>query len=366
MAIIKEMQFNDGEGIDYADFNNLQKYLRSEMWDSVVGPIARVVESDVYPSTSHLYCMGNAGHPTYDGTGRDFGNAAGTIIQKVTAGVPTGDTPLYLPYHLATDEIFTAVGALAANSSGSDRYDTIQVKIDAVEDGSESRDFKDATTLALSTTTPNKKYNTRLTASIKSGATEQAPDAGYVKWAVIKVPNGATNLTRANIYDYRMPVGLHVVDVFGRDCRYTASEWTLIDGIAIAAPASTARTAYAIPRYPSGLGSRLVRVGLTGNKYGTPVLSIVQQSLTILGIGIGESTICSVPAATYSHGAYGEMDLLASPGTIPPIWADGSPSPTAQAYTTTRPNVAFKFTSSSTGTPNNDALGFVRFYFAAG
>jgi hypothetical protein len=234
MAIeIKDVLFNDGEGLDYNDLNNIQRYERARFYDLFLGQMMRgtVGGSDVLSTcaarasidATQLYAHG------WGGAAKIFSNGAGGpnlqlknfsgLIATYGGGALTGLAPQVLPYHLDNEEVNPT---FAAADPTNPRWDLVQIKINAEAGGtSTTRDFQDAFTGALTSTSFNKRFGSSITWNVKTGTpagspTVPTPDAGFFRlWAVfipaafgsnpILIDTGSTlNCPR----DYRLPMSL--------------------------------------------------------------------------------------------------------------------------------------------------------------
>lgn len=212
----KRVLFNDGEGITVADFNALQTRLQSMVLDGVLSWMGRISDfdgTDLGASDDHLFCVGNSGAPYAGGSNRQTKFLGGPIFQRVDSGMPDGAAPQLLMYYLDDNE----AGVTHAAPSVNPRFDLISVKLELEDADSESRDFKDAVTGALSSQTLDKSSRVAATITVTQGAEAAAPvepalPAGHVKLAAIKVPTAAVVIDPlTNIRDYRMPIGSRVI-----------------------------------------------------------------------------------------------------------------------------------------------------------
>lgn len=231
MAIHKEVLFNNGEGLVHTDLNNLQGYIRSQIFDTL-GQVARLglggIE-DQYrlPSASYCYAIGAGGAPTaiggsfYGGSGRTMKNRAGVIFQMIgdatdqDPGTPSGDSPEFLAYHVEEDELETT---FAANASGSDRIDLVCIKLDVVTGDPQTRDIEDATTRVVTTESLYKQSQVRLVKTVVQGTpagspVEPAVPSGFVRLAAAYITNGLTDLVANLLRDHRIPIGIKFIDV---------------------------------------------------------------------------------------------------------------------------------------------------------
>lgn len=322
MPLIKEVQFFDGEALDFNDLNNSERYLRSQVFDSVLGSMSWGAnwEHSVYPETTWVYALRGAGMAYYYGSaGVSMATNPGLVAIAVVNGVSaTGDdVNLIGAFHAGQQYAF------AANSTIPVRWDILQARVLNVSDGAETRDFKDATTGVLSSVSFNKKRTPTLTVSVKAGTVdgvEPTPDAGYIKLAAIRLNTGyAGGTARPNdVRDYRMPMGATSTRVTGRNWAITSGTWaTSAELITAPATAAEARASAVV----GGHHRRLMKIGLARNKIAgsTAAVSLreVNQSSTL------SSAVLTLTASLMSATgfAYEEYSLTSDV----PIWANGKP-----------------------------------------
>jgi hypothetical protein len=203
-----------------------------------------------------------------------------------------------------------AAYTLDANTSGAVyRRDILQVWIDAESTiGSESRDFEDAATRALSTQSFNKRRVRTVTISVKKGsdqasealadANEPAADAGYVKIFSFLVDNaGACAAAKRKRY------------TIGYRIRRTTPQWHGAAGGGTGATVNvgTGRVD------PSGAGSWLIP--LSGLSVGDRI-----DELTLLGSDLGGSLTLSLVKI---DGADGSRDVVDGPSPSSGGWGAG-------------------------------------------
>jgi hypothetical protein len=223
MAIIKEVLFNDGEGIDHTDFNDLQRFLRSQFLDMGMAQIGRgsdgllggaIGSISNYPGVLGDHCAPSVA------SGMTIDVAAGMLMQStMPGGVPSGDDALVLSFWVGNGVLDTVH---AAADPTNPRWDLVSIELSYADGDTESRDFQDASTLALSTTTPNKRRNVVCTKTVTQGTPAATPTipatpSGDVPLYAVYIPAAAVTLLNANIFDYRLPAGRFVVDCYAYD-----------------------------------------------------------------------------------------------------------------------------------------------------
>lgn len=373
MAKIKETLYNDGESLDYTDLNEMQRFMRSQLFDSVLGSMAwnnTAWEHSTYPDVSQIYALRAGGEAYYAGSGGvSIAVNPGLLAIATVAswgGVLSGsgdDVNLISAYY--EGGLFT----FGANATGNPRWDILQATIANVEGGAETRDFS-TTGGVLSSQSLNKTRTATITVSVKAGTAaaspvEPTPDAGYVKLAAIRLNDGYAGGTARpdDLRDYRIPLGASAEKVIGRNMARTGT-WadTGTTPIGIIVPASV-QSAYAVP-VQSSVNRRLMRVGLAREKIASSTGAVLLGRLDYAGIWTSISTLtASLMVATGV--AYEEYSLAADA----PVWSNGrggrniAQLESIAAVDDADSTLALAFTSDGT---RQDALLWARFIFAGG
>lgn len=247
----KRVLYNDGEGVTYVDLNDSQTYLEARIYDqileSLVGSVANSGTQDAdlngqrgANAPTHLaYCLhGGSAYLRQGTTNAKLQISPGVLIQKIASS--TGDSPTFLAYTFAgTEEV-----AIANGNATNPRVDILQMKLELISSDTQTRDFKDATTGVVTSTTMSKKKRVQCTLSVKQGTpaaspTYPDPDPGYV--AVAGVVVGATWAAASGfifgedtagavavVHDQRMPLN---VQAYHSD----AALWKLISNWSLSA-----------------------------------------------------------------------------------------------------------------------------------
>lgn len=232
----KEVFWNDGEGLTHGDLNDAERFLLAKIYDQILTqPIGSLLaqsggsdlefgaQNSTEVATTHAYCLSPGRAYLRKGTAvNKIQIAPGTLLQKV--GTSDGSEPKFLAFtFLGTEEVTISNG-----DATNPRCDLIQMKLEVVESDSQTRDFKDATTGVITSTTMNKKRRVQCTLSVKAGTpaatpTVPDPDSGYVGVAFVQVnatytSGGAASYgveylesnstTTLCIHDLRMPVSV--------------------------------------------------------------------------------------------------------------------------------------------------------------
>lgn len=170
----KTILFNDGEGVDHGDLNKLALAATQRAWEwpaynDLLPHLAVVPTSpdSAFEGATNLatmvFCKGGGPRMVISGLSVSFG--AGFLGVYTGTGPPSAlDPKMRWAYTTTVLDV-----ALSAAPAGQKRFDAIVLDIAESNSDTESRDFKDATTGALSTTTPNKRTKLAGSFSIVSG-----------------------------------------------------------------------------------------------------------------------------------------------------------------------------------------------------
>lgn len=355
----KQVYFNDGEGLVHTDLRDVQMMLESKIWDQIVhnqmGALG-LAPADFgigYNGNDHVfggadgtdhhttraYCLNpGAAFLKQGSTNAKIAIAPGVLLQKI--GTITGDDPKCIAYTFTGAEEWTLTNGDATNP----RVDLLQMKLEYVLGDSQSRDFEDATTRIVTTTSMSKKRRVQCTLLVKTGTPGASPaipavDAGYVPVGMVMVGNGWTTagnapifgedtvaLNNAVVHDQRMPVKI-------RAYRCPASQFILVTGWTYAVATGMANWTNATnelnavcPHTPNG---RLIGVQVT---FLTGVGGLTGQ--TLAKRSVGPTTIAVSSRATLANQTPSNMtsDCVSfqtfeanhSPSAGPIITASGS------------------------------------------
>lgn len=209
MAILKEVFFNDGEALDTADLNNLQRFHNALLSDGAVGGLAGP-DSVETPESGHFYAISNGAAAFARAGAREVGFAEGLGGISTSATI-TGDAPKFLLFYVKEADISNRTRPAPAVNP---RWDILSVSFAEATGDNESRDFKDGVTGALSTQSIPKRRRVVPTFTWTSGVenvspTEPATPPGEVKICAVLVPVAAVPFSPAamDLRDYRMPLG---------------------------------------------------------------------------------------------------------------------------------------------------------------
>jgi hypothetical protein len=230
--------YNDGEGADHADFN------RHSIWQAILESdykLAMMTRTDPDVNapwqeanfTQKLHHYHQQGCVYSNGTSMNLRNKRGLIAQWTAA--PDGTEPKLLCYFLDDDEInLTSAAADPTNP----RYDVIAVKL-VWQNVTETRDFEDASTRAITSNTPTTYKQVVMTARIITGTPAASPTipalaAGEAYYAVYRIPAAFTGTislgpTTVNEFrDFSFPIGeIKSEFVMGSAMLHVPADWTV-------------------------------------------------------------------------------------------------------------------------------------------
>jgi len=203
----RRVEFNDGEGLDPTDLNMMAKLVERNL-GVMHGP-------RLWPGAG-LRLLSGVDFALSGTEKRTVTLTAGKYLIPATPA--TEDDPSYR----VGDYAGGAFTLDARTSSGVWRRDIIQAKVDTEAAGTAtSRDFEDAASRVITTTSPNKRRLCTATLSVKKGvdqasnaladANEPAPDAGFTKVYSFLVPATGgffgDDMSEIQTWDWHAPLG---------------------------------------------------------------------------------------------------------------------------------------------------------------
>lgn len=322
----RRVQFSDGEGVDPTDFALMQQralrsladaFLYYGIYDGIDDPTTSdavaYVEGGQNLSTLAIDWASDIVMCPFPGSGMFIPNGSNNQLVSVPGPMVlvNGNPSLSLP----------GVGAPAANDANvvmcklggfalgdltftldvgdatNPRIDLIEIKVTYIDGTPTNRDFKDATTGVVTTTTPNKERWVRVTAQINKGTPSATPayptpTAGFRAITAVIVPaTSNAPIDPGNVRDLRWPLGnVDVYDVCANAMLTpvtTGNQWSYTIGGTpapqVAGPPAGTQSAYALCPF-SGNNGRLLAVGAQG----------------MAGSGSGGSWLCRFDTALLS------------------------------------------------------------------
>lgn len=204
--------YNDGEGVVFGDFNDMQRLAERRMLDYLTESF--MLHGRLSTSAPKLRPISNAISIQANGTpDLTVKVQPGAILWRPAAD-PGQPDPFTVMHNLDAVESFTVPTADGSNP----RWDIISAKVeyDPLDTGSVdavTRDFKDAITGALTSPVTDKRRRTLLTMTYTTGTpagspTEPSPPAGEEVFCRVEVATSATQIFSDNIVDKRFPAGM--------------------------------------------------------------------------------------------------------------------------------------------------------------
>lgn len=379
--IFGRVLINDGEGIDPDDLTGIGSRVLAVLWDQIVSSMLPNVPSssdpsfnDAYDPTTSLWAFAltiAGARPVIGSANNKIKITKGTLLQAI--GAPDGAEPQLLAFRFdGTDEVTIANGSVA-----NPRVDIIQMKLEYVNDTPTSRDFQDAVSRALTTTTPTKRRRVKCTLSVKQGTPAASPqyplpDTGFVAIAGVVVGTSwvaaapmldeDTTGANASIQDQRMPIGVATHAVFPLDAvafffdnaGFTLG-WHALDALGagnpaygsydVIAPGIAGTPLWATVKNAAG---RCVQVSSASRiNSGAPIISLAKFLLDATNINAGGGpsridiaflnvlkTVTAVPTRKYAsivdmeQASFGTGPVVQFNGNLgPPIWTSGRRCP---------------------------------------
>lgn len=328
--IVKEMLFSNGEGIDNADFNGLQRYLSARINDISLIPHLRGSGNEwaVTADQTQLYVLGAGAPPFAEVANRRVVCDEGALVW-VNSSVPDGSAPVVLIHWVSYADIDVTIDVGGVQ----DRYDVISVKVEEEANNAadqESRDFKDATTGVITSQSLYKKRRTKLTVQVTKGVegaspTEPATPSGFKKWCAVKVPaafNAPFTQMETYFRDYCVPADRRSSLVIPRLLErsvFTAAVATYACG-----PAG-AGEAFVIPLGlgPSGrLVGRLMRLAMKSTLSAGALVKLVRISFADLDFSPVVTVLRDLSSTFINLGVGKHVEWTADQ----PYWMSGYPT----------------------------------------
>lgn len=368
----REVLFNDGEGMVFGDFTNMQRFLRAMVLDQGIGASARLFPQDSgLPNVNSVgsYCLvPHAGSCLIkpDGAGRVITNRPGMIYQWVgsgAGGIPDGLQSNLLGYQVTFDELSST---FAANASGNPRIDALCIKLAYLDGDPTTRDFEDASSRAVTTTTFNKTRTVTLTKQVVQGTPGASPafptvPGGYVAIAYAYVPNAVTVFGEIHVWDNRLPMRVGTVRAFASS-GFTTNSWTHeAHGFKFVCGAGVGQ----IP-CPLGGDARIMQVKVYG-KYDVGS----NMSATLVAGPLGSATGPSSGAPSFGTYTLGTPPSVIATDTVfgngsyglSPVWGSGSSCGMSLLTNNSSQYLAVEFSNTS-GTYPGDFITAVDWVYA--
>jgi hypothetical protein len=401
--LYKAVLFNNGEGADVQDFNNIRGFMGARLFDQVLRAAAASPRGGVselptqrtaIATAPFLYALtGGAGYIVPGGAALQTTVRAGTIFQQV--GSPAGDEATFLPFTMA-DAAFTLTHAVG--DATNPRIDVIEVKLEYVNGDSESRIVEDPPPSGLqSVQTINKKRRVQATFQIVAGTPGATPaypslTAGFAALGAVLVPatHNAVFVAQTHYSDLRIPLGVKPARVRAGDFvveQPPDDDWTIAsDGAATdamrraAVLSSLGPTSLYVPS-PLASNQRLVGISISGRlQYSALAARLLRVDATdgaTADVVLGDlaSFLPSSATPTVNHVSMAEIETAIATtagnaknaaGLGHGAWGNGQRSGcAAEGVTVDQTTLALEL-EVTTGGADLTIVGEVVFYFADG
>lgn len=387
MPSLYDILYSDGEGAEFGDFNNSQRAIMSPIWRafSDIGRNSTGTESWSNNPTSFLAVLGAGDAQPVPNTSLALGIKLtdGMIMQRMSNTFDPADSNVLGYFVDAPGDAGTAFTHAAADPT-LPRWDLVVASLARGAGGLENRDFKDATTGALTSVSLSKRRNVQLTTQLIAGTPNASPaipavPGGTLPLYAVLVPAAYNAVfTQDQIIDYRMPLGLTVLDVYAADMWRRGSFLETGGSIALDAerafpqitvPAAGCQVAFLPPLL--GSGARLLSVGALMSPNGVTGSHQIERfrsnnNAVLFGTlvnSLGTSLLSAVSSVNTS--TFKRADTTALPnstlgGVTTPIWSSGYASPLEQGNNAFMNRVGVRWTSGTAA----DSHCLMRFVFA--
>lgn len=344
----QQVYFSDGEAIDAADFNDVQKFRDAQLNDGLLRFLSGQTAAGTGPDfelmagvtlDANMLFVLNGGNGCIEAKNTPDMNVVtgpGTVLQQLDNTIAGADAELLA----FTFKAYNTVGPFAAADATNPRNDLVQVKLEYILDPTTTRHFEDAVTRVKSSASFAVKRRVQATVSIKTGTpaatpTIPTPDAGYVPWAVVRVRAASTSILQTDIHPFQMPLrvechNIHpyqigVPDAYTNETPSGSSTWIPGGGgniVLACAAAGSGGSCYVYP--PVGWqAKRLVGVGILGSLPGSSTVKVVQATYGTASGWPDLKDLTSDFSAVFGAGTrYHQTQLLADANGYP-IWTNG-------------------------------------------
>jgi len=383
--------FSDGEGIDLTDMQSLSGTPLAVLFDQLIYELlpreAATPDLDTaFDPTTMPYAVAltvAGARPTQGSANNKIKITGGTLMQAIAAR--DGTEPKLLAYSFpGTDEVTIANG-----DPTNPRVDLVQMSLSYLN-ATSARDFQDAATRALTSTTPTTRRRVQCVLSVKQGTpaaspTYPTPDAGCVVVAGVVVGTNyaaAAGFTfddlggaTAVIHDQRMPLRVRSTSTLPANYIWvdTGSEFAIVNRFIAQRMTAAFSIDIRMPCLRVGNAGRLVEVNCTYNAPTGGSSSFLERFNASVPTTGGANPLAGANFAVGSTGmslrrtalgifqnlhapVAGPTVLAAANGMGAPVWSNGfrGPGPSPGQFDTTFPingeYLALKFTSPPVGT----------------
>lgn len=363
-------RFNDGEGLTHGDLNNIIVGATQRAWD-IPGYADLIPQAAVHAAQNYdgvfdsgvdisttVFCKG--GGPGLFATGGFDLNVGAGIFGVFAANTP----PTVLDTKMRWTTMSPGVAlTFTAAPSGQKRYDVVTLGVVDGTGGSETRDFKDATTGALSSTSVSKRNQLVGTLGIfngTAGVTPSVPNPSGLRVVALVLVNDTAIET---VWDCTQPFGpaITAMSIPGRDFMQVDG-WTegAYGSISVSA---LSRTCVLFPPMLAGDPSAKV----IGVELKTTLSTGFTAELVAHNYGYSTYTSLDTITSLITSGTEqtSKIDVRGYPSNVSavrgPYWASGDRVKRGQLNSAGR-SIGIRLTSNSAG----GTVYWVKWYFAKG
>lgn len=358
--IFTQTLISDGMELDPVDLSRLSARPLAQLFDQIVMAtypregINTISSSDVsfsavgIPYALALSVLG--GHPGQGSANNRVRIFPGTLLQAIAD--PDGTEPKLIAYTFTTEEVTIANG-----DATNPRIDLVQMKLEYLNE-TESRDFQDATTRALTSQVLAVRRRIKCTLSVKQGTPAASPaypdpDAGCCVIAGLCVGAayaGATPLdfddqagARLVLHDQRMPMNVRTWGALQRDFIYAGTDFVPTGGWYLERIANVDGNSLFIPCHRWGNNGRLVgydcqlrdQTALTSSIVRFDAGNVTDTALcgaNLNGSSSGQMSLRRVQSYQFQalHASGGPIVIANANGMGVPVWANARRAPGVQ------------------------------------
>jgi hypothetical protein len=337
MSANAEMKWNQGEGVNADDFNDARSMLLKAMDDRrFMYAASLVLDPGDYEAQ---YGLGGGTHVTEGAFTCMITTTTGS--RNVTLepgqlflGGGEGDTPDSVD---DTEAIMTGIiwpgGTVTLPASaGGDTWNLISIpRLAPLYDdgGSESRDFMDAVTRALSSQNVDKRSTAAPALVVTTGTLGggiPATPVGHAALAAVKIRNGAAGVAvggmselLTDVVDYTLPMRRKFVGRLGREGLFAAADWAVSGLMALDSGSAASKVARWYPGDHKGdPAARLLGVIIKHKADEAFTAELVRIDLET-----DAETVLSTITVGTTDGAY--RNIVSFGNGTNPIWCNGAP-----------------------------------------
>ncbi len=354
--IFKQVLFNDGEGLAFGDLHDVQRFQNARIADQFfrahagiqfIGSLASTADRQDYEqdyvidsTQAEEQCFALRGGAGYvhgipsakGGVALEVYTRRGTILQRVATA--DGASSGFLAFEVPTTLPGSPLTTLGAGDAVNPRIDAIDVQLQVVEGDSETRDFEDAVTRALTTASTDKTRRVDATFTVTAGTPAPSPSppavpANHVRFALVDVPAlFNSQFDHTNFRDMRFPLGVRTLRVMSNNMlrQDLGQQWTIGGSQqVISSPGVNADLVRVFPPV-GGAAMRLLGVGLFSFNFSALIVERLMRYTIAKATGVASTTSLHTVTSLTDDGWKQTTPGGGSAATLPlntPIWMNG-------------------------------------------